>query len=202
MDRPGNTIRKAARTFLAVAGSVATLLPAAAPAQSLPELEELARIAREIQASREGAPRATRVFTTDNIGRVGRPLAAASGTIAPTGEFRAGGVEAPGAEADGEGVLVGGRTEAQWRQAFAEAREEIGRSEDRLKLAQQELQTLDRRLLTESSLYNREAQLGPMITGKREEIAAAEVRVQEANAVLAGLQTELRTAGGPAGWAR
>jgi hypothetical protein len=188
--------------FLATAGALATLLPAAATAQSVPELEELARIARSFQQSRTAAPRATRVFTNENIRLVGSPLAAASGTIAPTGTLPPADVPEPRPGVNGEAPVVGGRTEVLWRQAFAEAREEIGRAEDRLELAEQELQALDRRLLTESSLYNREGQLGPIIVAKREEIAAAEGRVQEANAALEALRTELRTAGGPPGWAR
>lgn len=200
MHESGHTNGKASRLVLAFVGVAALLWPVGATAQSAPEPEELARIARELQESRTGSPRATRVFTNDNIRRVGRPLAAASGMIAPNGALPA--AEADVGQASGGASRAGGRTEAEWREAFAAAHEEIERAEDRLTLAEQELQTLDRRLLTESSLYNREGQLGPMITAKREEIAQAEVRVRQAHAALAALQTELRTAGGPPGWAR
>jgi len=199
VDKPGRTVGKISRRLLAAGMVAAALLAPPAAAQNAPQPEGLARIAREIQEQRGTAPRATRVFTNENIGSVGRPLAAASGMIAPNGGIPP--AETPEPRA-GDMAEFGGRTEGEWREAFTAAREEIGRAEDRLTLAEQELQTLDRRLLTESGLYNREGQLGPMISAKREEISEAEVRVQEAHRALESLRTELRTAGGPPGWAR
>lgn len=205
------------KTRTAFLAAFAGLVPALATAQSLPT-HELPEIARQLRSEREGTGVATRIFTNENIRNAGRDLAAASRTrpAAPgpetgpeTGDEEL--ADAVPTVVDGDSTpldgaideeLVGGRTEAQWRAAFAAAREEIRRAEDRLTLAQQELQTLDRRLLTESSLYNREGQLGPMIAGKREEIAAAEQRVQAGIDAMVGLQTEFRTVGGPAGWAR
>jgi predicted RNase H-like nuclease (RuvC/YqgF family) len=93
-------------------------------------------------------------------------------------------------------------SEATWRAAFEAAREEIRRAEDRIVLGEQELTELNNQLLTRSDIYNREYQLAPMIAAKQQEIAQARDRLVEASQAIEQLQSNLRRAGLPAGWAR
>jgi len=162
-------------------------------AQSLPEL------ARQIRAERSEL-RTGPVFTNENIGQLGAVLA--NGSTTPDLANQAQQLEPVDVEAADTEVAFGGRTEQGWREAFEEARAEIGRSENLSELTRQELEDLNMRLLTESSLFNREGQLMPLITEKREGLEAAQQRIVDANQALDDLSAELRSAGGPAGWAR
>ena len=159
------------------------------PAQSLPEVARHERERRE--ESRQG-----RVFTNENV----RTLRSRTRTQVHPPEAPPTPVDPEANPESGQGSVE--RTEAEWRNLFAEAREEVTRSEERFALAQQELVDLNQRLLTESSLYNRESILLPEIQAKRGEVAEAELEIERANQAVADLQQELRRAGSPPGWGR
>ena len=165
-------------------------------AQSLPDVAR-----RERERQREVAD--ARVFTNENVATGG----SISEAEAPAEIDSGASPSAASPSEDGEDAEEGvagevERTEDSWRQMFAEARGELTRSQERLQLNQQEIVDLNQRLLTESSLYDRENQLGPEIQAKQDEIAGAEARVEAANQAIADLQQELRRAGAPAGWGR
>jgi hypothetical protein len=150
----------------------------------------LPELARQIRAERSQVAPAVRVFTNENIGQARAVLSSDTGS-------------GPAADTTPAGEpSSGGRNEDQWRGLFDEARTSITRAETRVRLTEQELQTLNRRLLTESGLYNREVQLLPQITEKEAELEAARESVVSANEALANLGEELRRSGGPAGWSR
>ena len=164
-------------------------------AQSLPE------IARQIRAQRTQS-RTGPVFTNENIAQAGATLANAATARTPAAVTDSSATsDAPGTEPEAE-ESVGGRTQQGWRDAFADARAEIARSESLAQLQGQELDALNLRLLTESSLFNREGQLTPLIAEKQAEIEATDQRIVDANQALTDLTAELRRAGGPPGWAR
>ncbi len=164
--------------------------------------QSLADVARrERERHREVAD--GRVFTNENVATGG----SVSTPEAPTETDSEASPTAASPPEDDEGVEesvegTGERTEEIWREMFAEARDELTRSQERLQLNQQEIDDLNRRLLTESSLYDRENQLGPEIQAKQDEIAAGVARVEAANQAIADLQQELRRAGAPPGWGR
>ncbi len=170
-------------------------------AQSLPEAAR-----RERATQREVAE--GRVFTNESIA-TGRSTSSSDSQTPTTSDptpSPAPSPSAPSADAGAEGAEgeddAGTRTEETWREMFREAREELTRSEERLQLTQQEIIDLNQRLLTESSLYNREYQLGPEIQAKQDQLAAAEARVAEVGQGITDLRQELRRAGAPAGWGR
>jgi hypothetical protein len=171
-------------------------------AQSLPDV---ARQERE----RQRAVGDGRIFTNENVATGGSVSAIEApaeidSDASPSPASLPGDSEGgePGASGE-EGVeATGERTEDSWRQMFADARDELTRSQERLELTQQEIADLNQRLLTESSLYDRENQLGPEIQAKQEQLAGAEARVEAANQAIADLQQELRRAGAPPGWGR
>lgn len=156
----------------------------------------LPEIARQIRAERGSVEPTGRVFTNENIRSVGAVLSgsSATGIVSAT-------TAAPAAAAEG-GPTAGGRSEAEWREMFQEARASVTRAEERATLTEQELQSLNRRLLTETGLYNRERQLLPQITQKQGELDTARENVVAAGGALEELREELRRAGGPPGWGR
>ncbi len=162
-------------------------------AQSLPE------VARRVREQQREVP-GIRVFTNENVATgastsaTGSPADIAS-LASPTASAT---TEAGEERVGGTGI----RTEDTWRQMFSQARDELTRSQERLQLAELEIADLNQRLLTESSLYNREFQLGLEIEAKRDEIIALEARVDAANQAIADLRQELRRAGAPPGWGR
>jgi hypothetical protein len=174
------------------AGLLAAFCAIGAGAQSLPE------VARQVRSER-GAPDPTiRVFTNESIART-------RGVVPDGGNRpaqRTSMAEPEGAAPGPDQETVGGLTEAEWRRRFADARQEITRAENRAALAEQQLQALNRRLLTDSSLYNREGQLRPQIAEQSGQLETARENLEAANRAVAELRDALRRAGGPAGWAR
>jgi hypothetical protein len=167
-------------------------------------VEELPEIARRLRAARRPAtPGTVRIFTNDTLnGSDGRLNAGARGIASDATADGAGANNANSLTNESEGPTAGGMIESEWRARFANAREEITRAQDRASLAEQDLQNLNRRLLTETSLFNREGQLLPQITEQEGVLEDARARVAEARQALEDLTTELRRAGGPPGWAR
>ena len=165
-------------------------------AQSLPDV---ARQERERQREVADGP----VFTNENVG-TSRSVSAVEAPTENDSEASPTTASPPddgtGGEENVEGT--GERTEDNWRRMFAQARDELTRSQERLQLTQQEITDLNQRLLTESSLYDRENQLGPEIQAKQNELVGAQARVEAANQAIADLQQELRRAGAPPGWGR
>ena len=164
-----------------------------AQAQSLPEL------ARQERA-RQGRTLSSRIFTNETLPARRtpvRPLAQPVETTPDTGA-----AEPSGPEPEDIGPTAGGRTEAEWRKVFSEARDEITRSDELVELVEAQLSELNRQLLNQSDIYNREYTLGPQILAKEEELEAARQRAEGARGALPDLQEELRRAGGPAGWGR
>lgn len=156
-------------------------------AQSLPDVAR-----RERERQREVGD--GRIFTNENVATGGSIRTSESGTGLPS--------EAPPTVTTPTEESATEQTEEEWRQMFSQARDELTRSEERLILIEQELVDLNQRLLTESSLFDRENQLGPQIQAKRDELTQGEARVEAANQAIADLQQELRRAGAPPGWGR
>ena len=152
-------------------------------AQSLPE------VARRERERRQQIP-SGRVFTNENI--TGTARAATSTGASPAARF----VAVSSRESTGQ------LTEEVWRQRFSDTRGELARAQDRAALNEQELVELNRRLLQETSTFNREGLLLPQIQAKREELEAATTRIEEAEQAVVDLRQELRRAGAPAGWGR
>jgi len=170
---------------------------------------QLGDVAREQRAARNQARQSGPRITTEGAEA---PRNRASVSVA--------GVAAPAPTAEDDTVLVEtpdsqpeavpeaaspaslGEDEDAWRQAFADARAEVQRSGEHVALAEEELADLNNQLLTRGDVYNREYQILPLITAKEEELAQARQHVGEANQAVQALETALRRANLPAGWAR
>jgi chromosome segregation ATPase len=165
-------------------------------AQSLPDV---ARRERERQRDISVG----RVFTNENVATGGAISAAETPTeidseTSPNATSPTENVDDSEESVEGEEE----RTEDSWHQMFAEARDELAHSQQRFQLTQQEIVGLNQRLLTESSLYDRENQLEPEILATQNELAGTEARIKAANQAIADLQQKLRRSGAPPGWGR
>ena len=150
-------------------------------AQSLPGVAKRER-------ERQKRISSTRIFTNENIVLTERPTSeTAEESLEP--------VE-PAEPAEGS------RGEAEWRADFSNARAELARNRDRVALLELGLNELNRQLLSQSDMYNREARLLPQIQTTQENLEAARDDVDAATHAIADLRTALRRAGAPAAWGR
>ena len=95
-----------------------------------------------------------------------------------------------------------GRDEKWWRSAFADARAELTRAENKVSLTQLRINQLNGELLMNSAMYNRENRLGPALNAAKAELDGAIADVETAKKTISDLETELRVSGGLPGWAR
>jgi hypothetical protein len=95
-----------------------------------------------------------------------------------------------------------GRDEKWWRETFGKAREDLKRSEDRMRVIQLELNQANHDLLTRSDIYNREAVIGAQIKGLNDEMESERAKSAKAQGQLDQLEEELRKSNGLPGWAR
>jgi hypothetical protein len=105
----------------------------------------------------------------------------------------------------GKGVEVTdnkGRDEKYWRTAFQKAREDAKRADDRVLALELKLKDLNMQFLNRSDIYNKENQLGPLITTAQKDLDQARITAAQAKQQISDLEEELRRSGGLAGWAR
>lgn len=150
----------------------------------------LADVARQERARQKNAGNAAPVtpVTNDTLGTAKAEPAAAPEKNAS---------EKPAAKTD-----TTTKDEAWWRDAFKQARAEVKRSEDHLKVLQLELTDLNLALLTRSDIYNREMVIGAQINAKRADIAATTIELDANRQKLTQLEEDLRRSGAPTDWSR
>ena len=95
-----------------------------------------------------------------------------------------------------------GRDEKWWRGAFADARADLSRAEDQIKLLQAKLNQVHIDYLQKSDMYNRELRLSAEIAALDAEMTAQHKNVEKAQQKIEELQDELRRSGGLPGWSR
>lgn len=161
----------------------------------------LAEVARQQRALRRQRPQSGETITTEVASalRPGSKLSITGVRAAPAPQPD---TTAPAPNQTGETSPEASSEEQIWRARFADAQAEITRLENQLLLHQEELSELNNQLLSRDDIYNRDGQLRPRITEKQGEISTTVEELTEANQALQQLQTELRQAGLPPGWAR
>jgi hypothetical protein len=95
-----------------------------------------------------------------------------------------------------------GRDEKWWRNAFTDARTNLTRAEDQVKVLQIKLNEANRDLLMRSDVYNRDIVIGVQIAGLNTEMEAARKQVDQAKEKIAQLEDDLQKSGGLPGWER
>jgi hypothetical protein len=95
-----------------------------------------------------------------------------------------------------------GRDEKYWRNAFQTARDDLKSAQDGVRIAELNVNGLNRRLLTETSTYNREYRLAGDIAAASAALEEARRNVELAGQKITDLEDELRRSNGLPGWAR
>ncbi len=163
-----------------------------APAQSVADL------ARQERARKAGAEAKIKV-TNDTL--------TVSQTAQPPAETKPVAAESPKPVAPAAVKATGptdskGRDEKWWRAAFTDARAELKRSEDQIKLLQLKLNQSHLDYLQKSDLYSRELRLAAEMNALNAEMDAEQRKAENAQKKIEDLEEELRHSGGLPGWAR
>lgn len=200
-------------TISGVVGLVGVLL-AGGIAQA--QTSSLADLAREEQARRKAIKQPTRVYTNDDVRDV-KPLSLmgqggketpAKGAAEAEGESGAeqavgeGGKGAEGAKGgqSAKGATVGGGDEAQWRERFASAREQLSRGRLQLEAMRGRVGRLAgaRLTATESELAQVQGQQQETL----QEYDRLRADVERFERAIVDLEAQARQAGVPPGWVR
>ncbi len=157
--------------------------------------QSLAEAARKARAAEKTAPKATVVFTNDNI-------PTASSAVSVVGQSAASSSsEAAGNSASGATPAAAG-DEAAWRAKFADARHKIDQDKQDIALMQRELGELNVQYYTNPTQALMQSISRSDIDKKQAAIDAKQKELAADEQALSDLQDELRKAGGDPGWAR
>ena len=157
--------------------------------------QTIADIARRERASRQ-APQKTSTVTNSTL----NPNAPVVGETAEPAATPSKGASAGEPAAIPPPVQADTRDETYWRQQFDRARTEVSRAENQVSVAQLELNSANRDLLTRS--YDPDGRGPRAVAEATKRLEDANQSVAAARAALTQLEEELRRAGAPAGWAR
>ena len=168
------------------------LISAEAGAQSLGEA------ARKVRAEKQKAPKATRVFTNDNMPKQG----GLSTTHVPEPPEPAKGkeAEAKGAEAKEQKKDMA-EEEKEWRAKFAKLYDELKYEEKKLDVLQRELNLAQIQNFSDPNVALREQYQRTEITKRTQEIESQKQAVERVKKSIADLEEELRRKSLPARWA-
>jgi len=160
-------------------------------------LVEAARKAREAQ---KNAPKASTVFTNDNIPAtpgavsvVGSTSAEASGKSSASSD-KAAGAGQPGSSAKND--------EATWRKKFAEARQKLAQDQTELSILQRESDQLQVQYYPDPTKALMQSVDRSDIIKKQKAIDDKKKDIDADQQAITTLESELRKAGGDPGWAR
>lgn len=165
---------------------------AAAPTSGPAPQESLGEAARRLREQKKEAPKATKVFSNDDL------TVPAAGTPATAGEGAAPGKAAGTTEAAPSGSMG----EKAWRAKFASLRHKLEQDQANLAVLQRELSTLNLQSYTDPVKAMQQQFSREDINKKTAEIDACKKQIEADQQALDDAETELRKAGGDAGWAR
>lgn len=163
---------------------------AQAPAQSVPPQGSLAAAARRAREQKKESPKASKVFTNDNI--------PTSGGISAVGSSSPVSAQSPASD----GSASSANDEKTWRDRFAKLHHKLDQDKQELDVMQRELGVLNVQyygdpLKAMQQQYSRSdiAEKTAKIDAKKKEIEADQQAINDA-------EDELHKAGGDPGWAR
>ena len=172
------------------------LFAAPVPAQSV---ADLARRERERRKETAG-----KVYTNSDLPSVAAPAPAPA---TPAGEAKAGEAKPAEVPAGQPAVRPTGRTdnkgrdEKYWRSAFQAARDALKSAQDDVRIGELKVNDLNKQLMTQTSLYNREYRLAGDIEAAKTALDESRLGVERARQKIADLEEELRRSNGLPGWA-
>ncbi len=172
--------------------------------------QSLGDVARKLRAEESRQPKATKVYTNDNLPKATtisedaaspsteaseqKPAAPSEG--ARPEESKASSTEAAASAPASEDKK---KTKDYWQGQFKEARANLDRAQEELKLAEDELTLLQMQEARELD-PNTKTQLGDKVSAKLMEVDNKRQIVDKAKQVLADLQKEFEDSGAPQDW--
>lgn len=189
------------KAILAALGLI--LLLAVPGSAQEPSVAEAARKARE---KKKDAPKATKVFTNDNIASSGGQVSVVGSGSTEAPKDAAAGDKSGGKKAEGgaakDGEKDSAKEEAMWRKRFAEIRTKIAQAEKEIDILQRELNLKQQQYYSDPNKALREQYNRKDINDTRKKIDDKKVELQQLRQQLTDLEDELRRAGGPPAWSR
>lgn len=164
----------------------------AAPQTTPAKTDSLAEAARKARAAEKNAPKATIVFTNDNIPSSSSGVSVVGNSAASSDQTTSSAAQAPEDKND----------EATWRKKFADARQKIDQDKQELSIMQRELGELNVQYYTDPTQAMQQSYSRSDITDKQNAIDAKQKELAADEQALSNLEDELRKAGGDPGWAR
>ena len=159
--------------------------------------QTIADIARRERSSRQ-APQKTATVTNATLNP--KSPVDVGETAAPADKTPAEGAPATELEAVPTPARADTRDENWWRQQFDKARTDVRRTENQVSVAQLELNSANRDLLTRS--YDPDGRGPKAVAEATRRLEDAAKSVADARGRLTQLEDELRRSGAPAGWGR
>lgn len=166
------------------------------PAAKPDPLVEAARKAREAQ---KNAPKASAVFTNDNIPAtlgavsvVGSPVAETTGKSSTSSDKTAGAGQPSSSKND----------EATWRKKFADARQKLAQDQAELSVLQRESDQLQLQYYPDPTKALMQSVDRSDIVKKQKAIDDKKKQIDADQQAISALEDQLRQAGGDPGWAR
>jgi chromosome segregation ATPase len=158
-----------------------------------PQPDSLADAARRARAQKKEEPKATKVFTNENI-----PSTASISTSAPT----PGDASATPSDAD-SGKAPKGSDEKMWRDKFAKLNHQLDQDQAELDVLQRELGVLSNQYYGGDPVKAMQQGMSQSeITEKNAKIDAKKKDVEADKQAIADAEVDLRKAGGDPGWER
>jgi hypothetical protein len=161
--------------------------------------QTLGELAQQEKEKRTKGPKASKVYTNEDIGSSSSAPPASNSSSLPdqkvpapatTGSAVPGAASAPPKE-DPERI---------WSKKFIDAKKKLQEAQNKAQALQNSINDLNLRLLRQGDIYDREHLLGPMIAQTQQQIAQNKADIQSAEQELENLREELRKSGNPVSW--
>ena len=172
----------------------ALLLAATASAQSLGEA------ARRVRAQKRKQPKATRVYTTDDMPSTGRLSTAA---VATEAKAKPGEKAKEGEKGEPEeGKKSRADLEKEYRERAGKLRENLSLEERKLEVLQREFNMASVQFYSDPNAALREQNTRGELNARQQELEQQKAAIAAARKAITDLEEELRRKSLPPGWAR
>lgn len=163
--------------------------------------QSLAELARQQRARKAQQGKAVKVFTNHQLSRPSssRPATRAAEAQKPEGEEQMDAADTTEAESAREERA---RLEKEYREKFAQLREELSFEERKLDVMQRELNLMQIQYYSDPNVAMREQHERGEINQRMQDLEAQKAAVEQKKATITALEEELRREGLPVGWSR
>jgi len=160
--------------------------------------DPLVEAARKNREAQKNAPKASAVFTNDNIPATPGAVSVVGSTATEASSKPAG----PSGKAAGQASSPANNDEATWRKKFADARQKLAQDQTELSILQRESDQLQLQYYPDPTKALMQSVDRSDIIKKQKAIDDKKKEIDADQQAISDLESELRKAGGDLGWAR